>query len=48
MKTVKELIEELNKIENKDLEVKTEGCDCYGDWSGNIEIVEDYILIERD
>jgi len=46
MATVKDLIEELNKIENKNLEVHLEGCDCYQDWSGEIKVYEDgYLLL---
>jgi hypothetical protein len=29
--TVAELIKELEKVENKTVRVRTEGCDCYGD-----------------
>lgn len=52
MKTVKELIIELKKIDNKKAQVSLEGCDCYGDWNGDIEYYTldgvNYCLLKRD
>ena len=45
--TVQELIDALGRVLNKELEVKHEGCDCFGDWNGAIEVNGEYILIER-
>lgn len=46
--TVAELIEALLEIENQDLPVYTEGCDCWGD-AGSVSLNEDgrSVLIER-
>ena len=42
MKNVKELIECLMKIEDKEnTKVWLEGCDCYGKWNGKIEDISD-------
>lgn len=44
--TVKDLIEELNKIENKELEIHLEGCDCYQTWSGKVTLDDkNYLLL---
>ena len=45
MTTVKDLIRELEKIENKELEVHLEGCDCYQDWDGKISLDGNYLLL---
>lgn len=46
--TVRELIEALQALteEQKDLEVQTEGCDCYGDCA-SIKVEKKYVLLER-
>jgi len=36
---VRELIHELNKISDMELEVRTEGCDCWGD-VGSVDVKE--------
>lgn len=33
---VRQLIEALSALENKEAEVLLEGCDCYGTWNGQI------------
>lgn len=49
MNTVKDLIEELQKIEDKNLVVHLEGCDCYQTWNGKIKIdTENYLLLTNE
>lgn len=54
---IKELIELLESIEDKNTPVVLEGCDCYGEWNGKGEVVPDekkfykytqYLLLTRD
>lgn len=46
MNTVKDLILALEKIEDKNLAVHLEGCDCYQDWNGEIKIKDNgYLLL---
>lgn len=47
---LKQLLEELNKIENKELDVFLEGCDCTGEWNGKLEICSEdkTLLLKRD
>lgn len=45
---VRELIEKLEAVKNKDLEVRTEGCDCYGDVADVVvDVVEENVYLER-
>lgn len=55
--TVEELIAILEKIEDKNIPVVLEGCDCYGSWSGNLEVEQSehntygsnqYLLLKRN
>lgn len=53
MKTVKELIEVLEKVEDKNMLVMLMRCDCEGPWNGNIERLDTYqegpvLLLKRD
>ena len=45
--TVKELIEKLQAIENKDLPIETEGCDCDGT-DCNVRVEADRVYITRN
>ena len=49
--TIQDLIEILQKQEDKKLIVHLEGCDCYGDWNGKATMSNyesDYFLLGRD
>ena len=49
--TVRDLIEVLETVEDKDaIFVVLEGCDCFGDWNGNVDIGGDpkEITLNRD
>jgi len=46
-KTVQDLIDALNAIEDKTLPVQLEGCDCYGDFSGTVSLDGDSVLVCR-
>lgn len=43
---IRELINKLNEIEDKEKLVLLEGCDCFGEWNGLIELLnnEEYLL----
>ena len=49
--TIQDLIEILQKQEDKTLIVHLEGCDCYGEWNGRVttdEYEDKYFLLGRD
>jgi len=53
IKTIKDLIAVLEKVEDKDIGVVLEGCDCTGNWNGKIEIYDALVggkklLLKRD
>lgn len=50
---ISELIKKLEEIEDKDRKVVLEGCDCTGEWNGEIEEYESKwsgkcLLLKRD
>lgn len=49
MKTIKELIDKLKEIDETKY-VILEGCDCWGNWDGEITVEKDknYIVITRE
>lgn len=47
--TVQDLIDKLEEIKDKTLEVHLEGCDCYQTWDGVITVDKDnYLLLTND
>lgn len=50
MKTVQDLINDLNALSdaNKTLLVKMEGCDCYQEYGGKIDVGKDCVYIRNE